>query len=106
MSGTFTVFFATDQAFRETIGGEMLPFDGNYEQMVQFTKDELKESKYTPLDTIYERTQNIDKAWNLYKPCRSMSMGDLIRDDDTQEIWMVDRMGFTPYIDPSKKGKE
>lgn len=61
----------------------------------------------TDLEVVYEKTQNIDRAWNASAPCRSVSVGDLVREistaDNTAEIsfgraWLVQSIGFVEVL--------
>jgi hypothetical protein len=38
------------------------------------------------LEKVYESTQNLDKPWNSQKPCRSLSVGDIVILDNVSYI--------------------
>lgn len=48
----------------------------------------------TDLDHAYSKGQNIDRYWNNKKPCRSVSVGDVIEDAVKNELFLVCNMGF------------
>lgn len=50
----------------------------------------------TCLEEAYFKTQNFDRYWNKYKPCRSTSIGDIIQQDDVD--FMVAGVGFTMIV--------
>lgn len=59
------------------------------------------------LETVFERTQNIDKAWNAAAPCRSLSVGDLVCEalsggaaggGLTGRSWLVQPIGFVEVV--------
>ena len=91
---TFTVLFWKDNFIRDGIMGTALPMEC-YEEVAKFPKD-----RDFTLETIWNRTQNAHANWSDEKH-RSMAVGDLIRDDETGEIFICAFSGWQKYdFDP------
>lgn len=66
----------------------------------------------TDLECVFEKTQNIDRAWHASAPCRSLSVGDLVREvgaaaSDPSDVsfgraWLVQSIGFVEVLVESR----
>lgn len=70
--------------------------------MPSFTEEPVQERKYVgsvcaeSLEDAYQKSQNFDRHWNKYAPCRSTSVGDVIQEDDVD--YVVAGVGFNAII--------
>ena len=96
---TVTILYANDKAFRDTICGDIVNLS-YYEEVAKLGSPGHVAFNLEEQEAIYSHCQNRDKHWNEEKPCRSMSMGDILRNDATGEMVIVARCGFEPYVEP------
>jgi hypothetical protein len=65
---------------------------GGYDFVGEFeTPSTLMDDEWN-LEKVYEKTQNINEAWNKKKPCRSTSVGDILKFGD--DLYIVASFGF------------
>lgn len=67
-------------------------FDEEVEQERKYVGSVCAES----LEQAYQKSQNLDRHWNKYAPCRSTSVGDVIQEDDVD--YLVAGIGFKAII--------
>jgi hypothetical protein len=98
------IYHATDGAFRDTICGERVEHhiaNGHYGYAgsLEIEADSAKAA----CEIAYSRSQNVDRPWRPALPCRSTSVGDVMRawvpnaqrtDGYTAGRWVVDRIGM------------
>ena len=72
----------------------------------RFPERKIQARKYagfvnaTSLEEAFQLSQNFELPWNIYTPCRSTSVGDVIQDDN--KFYMVCGTGFEELIEPKE----
>lgn len=61
-----------------------------YQEVATLTVEESDIER--ALETVFVRTQNIERPWREHAPCRSTSVGDVMIADGV--TWLVERIGF------------
>lgn len=64
--------------------------EGCYELVYTFRLSQ--ENLMDQLEEVFYKSQNIDRSWRKRGPCRSTSVGDIVRVAD--EYWIVASVGF------------
>jgi len=80
--------FRSRSAARDDIQYAFL--DGEYQLVYTFElpSDDLE----SQLEEVFFQSQNLEEAWNEESPCRSTSVGDVVRFGNT--YWIVAGQGF------------
>lgn len=99
LTSRYELFQSSDEVFWDTLAyGKSATVDdirkvfakGNHKHVYTFElpADDVEEQ----LEVVFAKSQNLDEDWNEESPCRSTSVGDIVRVG--KDYWIVASLGF------------